>query len=40
MPRYRVPIDWLLLLLAGAAAWHLIQRMAGTQRNGLFTANG
>jgi hypothetical protein len=21
MPRYRMPIDWILLILAGAAAW-------------------
>ena len=25
MPRYRVPLDWILLLLAGAAAWHWLK---------------
>jgi hypothetical protein len=26
MSRYRVPLNWILLLLAGAAAWHWIKR--------------
>jgi hypothetical protein len=26
MPRYRVPIDWILIILAGAAVWSLISR--------------
>jgi hypothetical protein len=25
MPRYRIPIDWMILLLAGAEVWHLIK---------------
>ena len=25
MPRYRIPLDWILLLLAGAAIWHWIR---------------
>jgi 4-amino-4-deoxy-L-arabinose transferase-like glycosyltransferase len=29
MPRYRQPIDWLFLLLAGAAIWHGIMRRKG-----------
>jgi hypothetical protein len=29
MPRYRVPIDWMLFLLAGAAVWHLIAGRVG-----------
>jgi hypothetical protein len=24
MPRYRVPIDWILFILAGAAIWHFL----------------
>lgn len=35
MPRYRQPIDWLFLLLAGAAIWHGIMR-----RKGGFMASG
>jgi len=26
MPRYRVPLDWILLLLGGAAVWRLFER--------------
>lgn len=26
MPRYRVPIDWILFMLAGSAIWHWIER--------------
>ena len=26
MPRYRIPIDWILYILAGAAVWSLIRR--------------
>ena len=26
MPRYRVPIDWILFLLAGSAIWHFVER--------------
>jgi hypothetical protein len=26
MPRYRVPLDWILLLLAGAAVWPWLER--------------
>ena len=29
MPRYRVPIDWILFILAGAAVWHWVKTMAG-----------
>ena len=29
MPRYRVPIDWILFILAGAAIWRLLTRGAG-----------
>ena len=25
MPRYRIPIDWMILLLACAEVWHLIK---------------
>jgi hypothetical protein len=25
MPRYRMPLDWSLLLLAGAAVWHWLE---------------
>ncbi|MGB5889954.1 MAG: hypothetical protein WBH75_08255, partial [Thermoanaerobaculia bacterium] len=25
MPRYRVPLDWILLLLAGAAVWSWLE---------------
>ena len=28
MPRYRVPIDWILYILAGAAIWHFLTRAA------------
>jgi len=31
MPRYRIPIDWILYILAGAAAWQLI---GGSLRTG------
>lgn len=34
MPRYRVPIDWLLFILAGEAVWHVITH----QRAGLISA--
>ena len=27
MPRYRVPIDWILFILAGAAVWSVIRRL-------------
>jgi hypothetical protein len=30
MPRYRVPLDWILLLLAGGWVWHWIDRPAGS----------
>jgi hypothetical protein len=26
MPRYRVPLDWILLLLAGATVWNWMER--------------
>jgi hypothetical protein len=26
MPRYRIPLDWILLLLAGATIWHWIEK--------------
>lgn len=29
MPRYRIPIDWILYILAGAAAWWLIGGFPG-----------
>ncbi len=29
MPRYRVPIDWILYMLAGAAIWHILTGTAG-----------
>jgi hypothetical protein len=32
MPRYRIPLDWILLLLAGAAAWHWLE---GPQRTAI-----
>lgn len=32
MPRYRIPIDWILFILAGAAAWQLIGRSLCTGR--------
>ena len=31
MPRYRVPLDWILLLLAGSLVWHWLE---GVERNG------
>jgi hypothetical protein len=34
MSRYRVPIDWLLFILAGAAVWHWIGRSRGSSSNG------
>jgi len=30
MPRYRVPLDWILLLLAGGAVWHWVNRRSGS----------
>jgi hypothetical protein len=30
MPRYRVPLDWILLLLAGAAVWRWLEGRAAT----------
>ena len=30
MPRYRVPLDWILLLLAGAAVWSWLEGREGT----------
>jgi hypothetical protein len=30
MPRYRVPIDWILFILAGAAVWHLLTPASDT----------
>jgi hypothetical protein len=32
MPRYRIPIDWILYILAGAAAWQLIGGSLRTAR--------
>jgi hypothetical protein len=32
MPRYRVPIDWILLILAGNAIWRMINRPSVRQR--------
>jgi hypothetical protein len=32
MPRYRIPLDWILLLLAGAAVWHWLE---GRQRTAI-----
>lgn len=32
MPRYRIPIDWILFILAGAAAWQLTGRSLCTGR--------
>jgi hypothetical protein len=32
MPRYRVPIDWILFILAGAGVWQAIGRISRTQR--------
>lgn len=34
MPRYRIPIDWLLFLLAGAAVWQWIAGRGGAERAG------
>ena len=31
MPRYRVPIDWILIMLAGSAIWHWIEK--GSKKN-------
>jgi len=36
MPRYRIPIDWILYTLAGAALWDLIARL--TARWGVLDA--
>jgi hypothetical protein len=32
MPRYRIPIDWILYILAGAAVWQLIGGSLRTSR--------
>ena len=32
LPRYRIPLDWILLLLAGAAVWHWLE-ISGRERN-------
>jgi len=34
MPRYRIPIDWILFLLAGAAVWQWIAGGGGAERTG------
>ena len=34
MPRYRIPIDWILFLLAGAAVWQWITGRGGAERAG------
>jgi len=31
MPRYRVPIDWIIFMLAGSAIWHWIEK--GSKEN-------
>lgn len=32
MPRCRIPIDWILCILAGAAIWRLIGKLLRTDR--------
>lgn len=33
MPRYRVPLDWILLLLAGAAVWRWLEKAMGIENS-------
>jgi hypothetical protein len=41
MPRYRIPLDWILLLLAGAAVWRWMNGREDLEdsRSGLLAAN-
>jgi hypothetical protein len=41
MPRYRIPLDWILLLLAGAAVWRWMNGRGDLEdsRSGLLAAN-